>query len=36
MDDFTITRDRDDIDMEESDVDKLKKSVTKRKGRGKF
>ena len=35
MEDIVITRDRDDVDMEDDEIDRLKKSASKRKGRGK-
>ena len=34
MDDIVITRDRDDVEMEDDEIDRLKKSASKRKGRG--
>ena len=36
MDDIVLTtnRDRDDLEMEDDEIDRLKKSASKRKGRG--
>ena len=34
MDEIVITRDTEDVPMEDDEIDRLKKSASKRKGRG--